>query len=190
VVGIVIAPSVGGSGCRLVKGAADLPGDAVRVVAPEKPATTAGAPAELQQQLMRFADQYVAGVLAAVDELESVDANITRTEVQRLRVAYAADVWMAVAGPNTYANLLDLAAVTSLSRIVIEEHWIPEVFGDTALLTLKVVERAENNIWALAATVLTEDQQKELRGRSESGVMSTRKPSTPSPCASSVPHRR
>jgi hypothetical protein len=164
VVGIVIASSVGGSGCRLVKGAADLPGDAVRVVAPDKSAPTAADAAELQQQLMRFADQYVAGVLAAVDELESVDAYLTRTEVHRLRVAYAADVWMAAAGPNTYANLLDLVAVTSLSRIVIEEHWIPEVFGDTALPILKVVEREETNIWAIAATVLTEDQQKELRG--------------------------
>lgn len=163
-VGLACLFCVAGSGCRLIKGAADLPGDAVRVVAPDKPSSTAVDPADLQQRLMRFADQYVAQVLDAVDELESLDPNVTRVEVQRLRVAYASDIWMAAAGPNTYANLLDLIAVTSLSRIVIEEYWIPEVFGDTALPMLAVVQRAETNIWAIAATVLTDDQQKELRG--------------------------
>jgi hypothetical protein len=161
--GLVLVLLVGGMGCRLVKGAADLPGDAVRVVSPDKPAAAPSDPAHLQQQLMRFSDQYVAGVVAAVDELESTDPAVTRAEVQRLRVAYAADIWMAAAGPNAYANLLDLIAVTSLTRIVVEEYWIPDVFGETALPILEVLRTSEANIWAIAATVLTEDQRAELR---------------------------
>lgn len=151
-----------GTGCRLVQGAADLPGNTVRVVTPGK-AKGAVDPAELQQLLLRFADQYLARLLAAVEQLEAADPRMTRDMVQRLRVGYAGDVWMAASGPNTYADLLDLVTVITLSRMVIEEYWIPEVFGDSAKPLLEVAREAEEDIWTIAASVLNTSQQKELR---------------------------
>jgi len=150
------------TGCRVVQGAADLPGNTVRVVTPGK--SKGGVdPAELQQQLLRFADQYLAGLLAAVDQLEGSTPELTREMVQQIRLGYAGDIWMAASGPNTYADLLDLVTVITLSRIVIEEYWVPDVFGDSALPLLEVARTSEEDIWAIAATVLTAKQQKELR---------------------------
>jgi len=163
VAGLTVWLGIVGTGCRLVQGAVDLPGDEVHVATPGKPKSKAMDPAELQQQLFRFADQYVARIFAAVDEMEATAPEMTRAMAQRIRVGYANDVWMAAAGPNTYADLLDLVTVTTLSRIVVEENWIPEIFGDSARPLLEVARTAEEDIWAVANNVLTADEREELR---------------------------
>jgi hypothetical protein len=157
VAGLIVWLGVVVTGCRHVQGAADQP---------DKSKATAKAakdPAELQQQLFRFTDQYLAQLLGAVEQLDAADPRLTREMAQRIRVGYAGDVWMAASGPNIYADLLDLVTVIALSRIVIEEHWIPEIFGDSAAPLLKVVSNAERDIWTIAAGVLSAEEQDELR---------------------------
>jgi len=54
--------------------------------------------------------------------------------------------------------------LVSLTRITIEEYWIPQLYNDSARPLLAACEQAETDIWRIAATVLKPEQQKELRG--------------------------
>jgi len=51
----------------------------------------------------------------------------------------------------------------TLTRIVVEEYWVPKVFGDEAKILVEVFRSNEVEIWSIAAKVLTQQQQQELR---------------------------
>ena len=53
--------------------------------------------------------------------------------------------------------------IVTLGRIVWEEYWQPEVFGDPAQVVVETLKELEKDIWTLAAKLLTPEQQKELR---------------------------
>lgn len=73
VAGLIVWLGLVATGCRLSQGAADSSGNAAGVATLGKSQAPVKAPAELQQQLLRFIDQYLARALAAVEELESAD---------------------------------------------------------------------------------------------------------------------
>ena len=51
----------------------------------------------------------------------------------------------------------------TVTRVALEEHWQPKVFGESALPMLESCRNAETEIWRLAGTVLKPEQQAELR---------------------------
>lgn len=138
------------------------------VVAPVRDATgTASAgmtAAELEDQLRRFADRYYTRTLLATDAIR--EAPLTKEENALMQgwytVSYATVVDLAI-GRDPVTNLLDFLVLTTLSRLVIENHWMPEVLGDEKgrpLLSAAVA--LEEDIWTIADDVLTSEQQEEL----------------------------
>jgi len=152
-----------GAGCRLVQSAANVPGQTVRAVTPGKKDKNAVDPVEVQQTLLRFADDFSAGMTVCVDKLQRGTNALDRAEVLQWKIALGTETCSIASGPNAVANLLDMTIFVTVTRAAVEEHWLPEVFGESARPMLESCRNAETNIWRLAGKVLKPDQQAELR---------------------------
>ena len=154
---------VAGTGCRLLQSAANVPGQAVRSVTPGGKDKPAADPVEVQQKLLRFADEYSMRMVAGVDSLRRGTNALTQTKVLETKIQIGSETWAIAAGPNAVADLLDMTVFVTVTRMALEEYWQPKVFGDSALPMLNYSRSAETEIWALAGTVLTPAQAAELR---------------------------
>ena len=120
--------------------------------------------AELEDHVRRFADRYFTRIAIATNELAR---NATSDEHAKLMhdwktVSQTAIVDVAI-GPNAVTNLLDMMALTRLSRLVVEDYWVPEVFGEELGNEFyRAFVDLENDIWTVADNVLTQQQQDDL----------------------------
>ena len=152
-----------GAGCRLVQSAANVPGQTVRAVTPGKKDKNAVDPVEIQQKLLRFADEYSMRMISSVDNLRHGTNALTPAKALQTKIEIATETWSIAAGPNAVADLLDMTVFVTVTRMALEEHWQPKVFGESARPLLEYSRNAEAEIWELAGTVLTPEQQTELR---------------------------
>lgn len=151
------------TGCRLIRGVADAPGQAVRVVTPGKKDKNAIDPVVLQQALLRFADAFSTRMVVGVDQLRRGTNALDRAEVLRWKIALANETCAIATGPNAVANLLDMTVFVTVMRASLEEHWRPRVFGDSAQPLLDSCRDAETNVWQFTGRLLNPAQQAELR---------------------------
>ena len=152
-----------GTGCRLMRSAADLPGQAVHAVTPGKEDKHVVDPVEIQQKLLRFADEYSMQMIGGVDNLQHGTNALTPAKALQAKIDLGTETWAIAAGPNAVADLLDMTVFVTVIRMALEDYWQPRVFGESALPLLEYSRNAEAEIWGLAGTVLTPEQQKELR---------------------------
>jgi hypothetical protein len=119
---------------------------------------------EVQSELMAFADRYFASTLEAAKILESV----SQTPQTRYMAASARVVALAVttdiaASPNPGSALLDMTVFVTLRRMVWEDYWMPEVYGEAGLPVLDILREREEDIWEVASGVYTPEQLDVLR---------------------------
>jgi hypothetical protein len=152
-----------GTGCRLVQGVAEAPGQTVRAVTPSKSNKHAVDPVEVQQTLLRFADDFSASMIVCVDKLQRGTNALDRAEVLQWKIALGTETCAIASGPNAVANLLDMTVFVTVTRMALEEHWQPKVFGESARPMLENCRSAETDIWRYASTVIQPQQQAELR---------------------------
>ncbi len=152
-----------GTGCRVVKGAADLPGKTVRAVVPGQKDKRAVDPVELQQMLLRFADEFSTRMVVGVEKIRQNTNALSAAQVLQWKIALSTEATSIGSGPNAVANLLDMTVFVTVTRMALEEHWQPKVLGEAGRPILESARNAELEIWRLADTVLTPDQQAELR---------------------------
>jgi hypothetical protein len=153
----------GGTGCGLLRTTAELPGRAVNTVVPGQPTKPAADPVELQQTLLRFADQFSAQTTAGIDRLRQGTNALNPAEVLRIKLACATETASIVTGPNAFASLLDMTAFVTAMRISLEQHWQPNIYGESANMLLETCRRGETDIWGVASNALTSAQQQLLR---------------------------
>ena len=120
---------------------------------------------QLDEQVRRFADRYHARMSIAVDRMRQYP--LTPDQFQSAQywrtMSRVTSVDIAI-GPNAVTNLLDMMVLTSLARMVIEEHWVPERFGEEFGQPLIDASRAlEKDIWEVADAVLRPELQEEMR---------------------------
>ena len=159
---LVLLLIVAGTGCRLLQNAANVPAQAVRSVTPGNNATPAADPVEVQQKLLRFADDYSLRMTAGVDSLRRGTNALTPTKVLETKIQIGSETWSIAAGPNAVADLLDMTVFVTVTRMALEEYWQPKMFGESALPMVDYSRSAETEIWELAGTVLTPAQAAEL----------------------------
>ena len=147
----------------MVHTAVEVPSQTVRAMTPGKHDQSAADPMEVQQALLRFADQFLMRMVLGVDQLRRGTNVLDPAELLRLKLAFGTQTCTIASGPNAVANLLDLTILVSVSRRTLEEHWQPQVFGESARPMLESCRQAETEIWLLAARVLKPEQQAELR---------------------------
>lgn len=119
---------------------------------------------ELDDHIRRFSDRYYTRVALAVDLIlaQSELDQQERTYLQGWRtIAQATAVDIAI-GPNPVTNLFDMMVLTTLGRMVIEDYWIPEVFGDRGRPLVDSAVILEEDIWTVADEVLSPEQQGDL----------------------------
>ncbi len=159
---VALAACLGLHGCTLLETTLEVPGKAFMTLLP---GLDDGAvdPVELQEQLLRFADNYLSGVIASSEHLLRHGQKLHPAELQTLRLDYSDNVLSIATGQNAFADLLDMLALVSLTRMTIEDLWIPGQYGASAQPLLAACKEGESQIWKIADDVLSEDQSKDLR---------------------------
>lgn len=153
------------AGCALLPRTSAAPEAKVaRIRRGEKEGPGAMTRAELQSEVMRFADRFAVTFAQVGDELRRRATNPqVRAAVQKQKVRYVSTALHVATGPNPEINLLDMLVFVTLVRIVGEQYWVPQVYGDMGTALLKALRTLEADIWSIAEDVLTPEQQQELR---------------------------
>jgi hypothetical protein len=121
--------------------------------------------AELQLELMSYADRYAAVVAQVIDDVERMGPPPETRRVILGDVVYsAAAAFTIAADPDPQLALLDMVVMTTLGRMVYEDYWRPRL-GAPADPGIAAFEKLERDIWAVATPILSQDQQQELRER-------------------------
>ncbi len=117
----------------------------------------------LQGMLMGFADTFASNYATAITLLLEQVSSRERVVAARSRFLLDVSATDIASGPYPGIGLADMVVLVTLSRMVWEDYWQPEVFGDPALQVVETLRKSEEDIWALAATVMTAEQLNELR---------------------------
>ena len=118
---------------------------------------------EVQESLLRFADEYSMRMVGGVDNLRRGTDALSPAEVLQLKIAIGSETWSIASGPNAVVDLLDMTVFVTVTRMAVEDYWQPKVFGKSALPMLAYSRSAEADIWKLAGKVLKPEQQTDLR---------------------------
>lgn len=121
-------------------------------------------PGELQQNLLQFAESYNLKLVESVDEITDVEGspfNLKKT--LHFKISNVGSVITLATGDNPNINLLNLLALSTLSRMAMENYWVKTPHGALYESWLTRSQTLENKIWSIGEKVLTTEQQKELR---------------------------
>lgn len=117
---------------------------------------------ELQQQLQRFTTRFLDRITQASETLERASRPAVRDEALRKNLLYVSSAMEIATGPISEVNLLDMLVFLRLSRTVLENHWIPEVYGGEGGDLASVFKRSEQELSTVAAQVLSNAQRDQL----------------------------
>jgi hypothetical protein len=152
-----------GTGCRVVRTTASVPERTVRVFFPGGKQNQP-APANLQQSLMRVADNYTGEMSESVEEiLGTPDSPFTPRGALEFKLATATAAISVATRDNPYAGLFDTASLVTLTRMSLEHHQSTATNAATWKPWIQRIQRVETNVWDLAAQVLSDEQQQNLR---------------------------
>jgi hypothetical protein len=161
---LLLALTLGASGCNLLKSTLELPEKGIRSLFSLNQESGAPDPVELQSQLLRFADHAIEALNLASDKLQQhEDDQLSRRRPLLMRITTANDILAIATGANAYANLLDMIIFASLNRMNVEDYWMPKFYGESARPYLRASQEIEKEIWRIASAKLKEEQLSELR---------------------------
>jgi len=154
---------LGVASCRTAEAVVSVPAKSIQAATSggKEKAPAAADPVVIQQNVQRFADEFSAKLNLGIEKLQRHGQPLAPADVLRWKIAIGTDICAIASGPNAVANLLDLIVLASVTREAVEEN--AQVYGDSVQSLLADCRSAETEAWRLAATVLTEKQQAELR---------------------------
>jgi len=164
----LLAPSLavlalGLAGCSLMRPSGSQPRAEIKSLHAAANESASESITILQQQVMRFADIYSTTVAQACDDFSSsVGTPEARLDALRWKLGQSTAVFIDASNPNPTLNVLDVLVLATLSRMVVEEHYVRK-FGAAAQPWLETQRRLEADAWTLADSVLKPSQQQELR---------------------------
>lgn len=150
-------------GCTLVEKTVDLPVRAITAVLPGGIETEPVDPIDLQEDMLRFADNFVMNSSRGADLLQRDGKPIKREELLTIKVTLATDIYGLATGSNALANLVGLTVFASVARWRVQDYWLPKVYSVSAEPILQALEKREDEIWSIANRVLKPQMQAELR---------------------------
>lgn len=119
---------------------------------------------QLQLGVMRFADEYTARLADQIIAFQqATDRPDDRLAAQGWLVSQATAAITIASGPNTELNAIDMLVFASLSRRVMEDRWVAELYNGRAEGLLAAHKALEDRAWSFASEVLTPAQSDELR---------------------------
>ena len=118
---------------------------------------------ELQLKVMRYADEYAGAISEPIMRFQNETQNSAeRLAAQNWKLAQATSAYTVATGPNPITNALDLVVLATLSRMVMEDSWVGEKYGERAAPLRDAHRALEPGAWALIAEVITEAQVQQL----------------------------
>jgi hypothetical protein len=118
----------------------------------------------LQIRIMRFADDYVGGISEPLQRFQaSTDNAVDRLAAQNWKVSQSTAAYMIATGPSAVVNALDMVVLATLSRMVIEDAWVTERFGERVAPLRDAQRRLEQQAREIAKEVVTADQFAQLQ---------------------------
>jgi hypothetical protein len=118
---------------------------------------------QLQLEVMRFADEYAARVSEPVQRLQATaHSPEERLAGHNWRLSQSTSAYVIASGPNPTVNALDMVVLATLSRMVAEDHFVAELYGERARPLQDVHRRLEPQAWGLLEGVLTPEQIQQL----------------------------
>lgn len=153
-----------GAGCRAVKTVVDAPGKTIEGVASlGRERSPSVDPVVVQQELLRLTDELSAQITAEIGGLKIDGKPADPSQVLQWRIDFGSSTCAIVSGANPAANLLDMTAFITLTRMGLESFWIPRGLGDSGSGLLAKCRNAEQSIWQLTNRVLSSSHQAEFR---------------------------
>lgn len=120
-------------------------------------------PVDLQEELLRYADNMTSAVIMGIDHLEKDGKPLERATLLNFRVILAIDFLTNATGANALSNLVDLMILTTAGRIRVETYWMPYVYGDSARSLLDAFKEREAQIWKIGEKIFQPQQISELK---------------------------
>jgi len=125
----------------------------------------------LQIRTQRFADEYVGSIVAPIRRFqESTDNAVDRLDAQNWMLSQATAAYTIASGPSPYVNAVDLVVLATLSRMVIDDAWVGERFGERAGALRDAYHRLEPDALELAKSAIPADQIAALQQAIDSGA--------------------
>jgi hypothetical protein len=118
---------------------------------------------DLQLEVMRFADEYVGRTNEVLTRFQLTDLTPPqRLSVQNWDVQQATSAYIVASGPNPVSNALDMVVLATLSRMVLDDAWVGETYGERARPVQQTYRDLEAEAWGLTKGLLTEQQEQRL----------------------------
>ena len=120
--------------------------------------------AELQGQMMAFADRYWSIMSSVSREYLANSPSPENLREIRTQLTYSAvDAYTIAADPKPVAAFLDMVVMVTLGRMIFEQHYL-KLHGAEVAPLAEGLQKAEADIWEIAGILLTKQQQDELMG--------------------------
>lgn len=155
--------AAGGGGCSLPGKAVRAPFTGLSSLLSIGQRSTNYDPVDLQENLLRYADNLTSAAVAAASKLQKDGKPIPRRDLLVIWIAISSDVLATATGSNALGNLVDLIVLTGVGVMRLEEYFIPVVYGDSGRPLLTAFKEREAAIWQLAESILNPRQIQELR---------------------------
>jgi hypothetical protein len=118
----------------------------------------------LQLRVQRFADEYVGSIVQPIRSFQAAtDSAAERLTAQNWLLSQATAAYTVASGPSPVVNTVDLVVLATLSRMVIDDAWSGERFGERAAPLRDAYHRLEPIVLDLAKGALSADQIAELQ---------------------------
>ena len=118
---------------------------------------------ELQSELMSYADRFASIITQSFEDYENLKPTPQARQFVLSDLVYSiSSVYTIAAEPNPQVAMLDMAAVTTLGRIIYQDN-IRRKYGKSIEVMVAGFKQVEKDIYRVVAKVLTETQQDELR---------------------------
>ncbi len=118
----------------------------------------------LQLKVMRFADEYAGREREAINTLQAGSQDPQeRLLAQRWKVQQAESAYTIASGANAVTNALDMVVLATLSRMVLDDVWMTDLYGARARLVQETYHSLEASAWQLLSGVLDDSQTARLR---------------------------
>jgi hypothetical protein len=113
----------------------------------------------LQLKNMRFADEYVGSIVTPIRLFQQSTENAQdRLTAQNWMLSQATAAYIIASSPSPTVNAVDLVVLATLSRMVIDDAWSSERFGERASALRDAYHRLEPLALNLVKGVLPPDQ--------------------------------
>jgi antitoxin component HigA of HigAB toxin-antitoxin module len=120
--------------------------------------------AAMQLEIQRLGDEYAARTLVALDDYAALAGTAeARRQALGWKVSVTSGTVIIASGPSPLTALMDMLALSSITRIALEEHWIKTGDGAAFQSWLDTSRALETEAWQLAAPHFSAEHQRELK---------------------------